>query len=423
MNDMPWIKSYPEGVRWDVEHRADAGAADPGRRRRQLAGQPGDRLHGQAHQLPRAAGAGATAPRGASRSSASGPASMSASTCPTRRTTSIAFFGVLKAGGTVVNYSPLDAARCSSSRSSDSRTDILVTLDVAALYPKMAAMRGKTRLKKLIVGSIAEYLPWPRTGLSVADEGGQSARPWPRDDWHRRLRRAARQRRRVSSRIRSRDPAETMAVLQYTGGTTGLPKGAMLTHGCLIAACSQYWPDAGGTPPVLDAGQRERAACCRCSTSTRCREHAGRRCATATELILHPRFDIEVVAEGPREQEGDASSPACRRCTPRSSSIPSGASSTSASLKFCMSGGAPLPLEVAAELREADRRHPDRGLGPDRDLADRHASARSQGSAQGRLVRRADAAASIIEIRDIENADARTAARRDAARSASSARR
>ena len=68
----------------------------------------------------------------------------------------IAFFGVLKAGGRVVNYSPLDAARELEFKIGDSETDILVTLDVTALYPKMAAMRGKTRLKKLIVGSIAD---------------------------------------------------------------------------------------------------------------------------------------------------------------------------------------------------------------------------------------------------------------------------
>ena len=55
----------------------------------------------------------------------------------------IAFFGVLKAGGRVVNYSPLDAARELEFKIGDSETDILVTLDVAALYPKMAAMNSQ----------------------------------------------------------------------------------------------------------------------------------------------------------------------------------------------------------------------------------------------------------------------------------------
>ena len=95
----------------------------------------------------------------------------------------IAFFGILKAGGRVVNYSPLDAARELEFKIGDSETDILVTLDVAALYPKMAAMKGKTRLKKLIVGSIADYLPWPKNWLyPIAKKKELSV--WPRDDWH-----------------------------------------------------------------------------------------------------------------------------------------------------------------------------------------------------------------------------------------------
>jgi hypothetical protein len=53
------------------------------------------------------------------------------------------------------------------------------------------------------------------------------------------------------------DPREQVAVLQYTGGTTGLPKGAMLTHGNLTGACAQYTESVQGTPRVLDEG-RER---------------------------------------------------------------------------------------------------------------------------------------------------------------------
>src|SRR3982074_21315 len=98
----------------------------------------------------------------------------------------IAFFGVLKAGGKVVNYSPLDAARELEFKIGDSETDILVTLDAAALYPKMAAMRGKTRLKKLVVGSIADDLPWPKNWLyPIAKKKELSSAP--RREWHRRI--------------------------------------------------------------------------------------------------------------------------------------------------------------------------------------------------------------------------------------------
>src|SRR5271165_2990414 len=73
----------------------------------------------------------------------------------------IAFFGVLKAGGTVVNYSPLDALHTLQIKIEDSETDILVTLDLAALYPQTEKLIASTRLKTLIVGEFAEMSPAP----------------------------------------------------------------------------------------------------------------------------------------------------------------------------------------------------------------------------------------------------------------------
>ena len=73
----------------------------------------------------------------------------------------IAFFGVLKAGGTVVNYSPLDALSTLQFKINDSETDILVTLDLAALYPQAEKLLASTRLKKLVVGEFAEMTGAP----------------------------------------------------------------------------------------------------------------------------------------------------------------------------------------------------------------------------------------------------------------------
>ena len=76
----------------------------------------------------------------------------------------ISFFGVLKAGGTVVNYSPLDAEKVLEHKVEDSETDFIVTLDLAALYPQMDRLLGHTRLKKLVVGNLAEMsLSWGNT--------------------------------------------------------------------------------------------------------------------------------------------------------------------------------------------------------------------------------------------------------------------
>ena len=77
----------------------------------------------------------------------------------------VCFFGILKAGGTVVNYSPLDAERELRHKIGDSHTDFMVTLDLEVLYPKIAGMLKETRLKKIIVGCLKEVLPFPKTFL------------------------------------------------------------------------------------------------------------------------------------------------------------------------------------------------------------------------------------------------------------------
>lgn len=70
----------------------------------------------------------------------------------------VAFFGVLKAGGTVVNYSPLDAERVLAHKVSDSETDVLDTLDIAVLFEQLLANDGACRprplgnLRQAIVG-------------------------------------------------------------------------------------------------------------------------------------------------------------------------------------------------------------------------------------------------------------------------------
>ena len=114
----------------------------------------------------------------------------------------IAFFGVLKAGGTVVNYSPLDAAKVLEHKIDDSRSDFMITLDLAALYPQMAAMLGKTRLKRLIVGSLAETTAAP-DAVAAQMKAGKQLSDVPDDEHHLSFAAAARQRRRVHRRSRS----------------------------------------------------------------------------------------------------------------------------------------------------------------------------------------------------------------------------
>ncbi|RYF63017.1 MAG: long-chain fatty acid--CoA ligase, partial [Comamonadaceae bacterium] len=95
----------------------------------------------------------------------------------------IAFFGVIKAGGVVVNYSPLDAERVLSHKVEDSQTDFLVTLDLAAMYPQMGRILAGSRLKKLIVGSLPDFSGAPGP-IRAQLEGAKMLAPVPTDDKH-----------------------------------------------------------------------------------------------------------------------------------------------------------------------------------------------------------------------------------------------
>ncbi len=254
MNDKPWINAYPPGVFWDAEIVPgpvqsildDAVGKWPDRPAIDFMGKRftyrdlGDLVNRAAKGLQQLGVK---------------PGIHVGLYLPNSPHYIITFFGVLKAGGTVVNYSPLDAARVLEHKIEDSRTDFLITLDMASLYPQMAAMLGKTRLKKLVVGNLAELTADPDTVMTEMKASRQlSDVVW--DD------------RQISfaqllhndgdfQPYPVADPAETIAVLQYTGGTTGLPKGAMLTHANLTSTCQQYRATTAGSPPVLAEG-RER---------------------------------------------------------------------------------------------------------------------------------------------------------------------
>src|SRR3977135_2190002 len=139
----------------------------------------------------------------------------------------INFFGALKAGARVVHLSPLDGERALSHKLSDSGARVLVTSDLATLLPTALKFLEKGLLDRLIVceddhwGAVGNpHTPIPDNPDIVTFKTfvQDATRPvqWPS----------------IS--------ADDVALLQYTGGTTGLPKGAMLSHGNLTSAVSIY---------------------------------------------------------------------------------------------------------------------------------------------------------------------------------------
>jgi long-chain acyl-CoA synthetase len=125
------------------------------------------------------------------------------------------FFGALKAGSRIVHLSPLDGERALAHKLTDSGARVLVTSDLATLLPTALKFLEKGLLDRLIVceddhwGAVGNpHAPIPDHPAIVTfrefAEGASKPAQWPKLS------------------------VDDVALLQYTGGTTGLPKGAML---------------------------------------------------------------------------------------------------------------------------------------------------------------------------------------------------
>jgi long-chain acyl-CoA synthetase len=146
-----------------------------------------------------------------------------------------AYYGAMMLGATVVNFSPLYTIDELSAQVEDSGTKLLVTLDVTALLPNALAVLARGALEHVVVGSVAGVLPRTKSLLYRIFKRGERT-PLPANPKVTRF--SALIANDGGGAMPDIDP-DHVALLQYTGGTTGTPKGAMLTHQNLSAVARQ----------------------------------------------------------------------------------------------------------------------------------------------------------------------------------------
>ncbi len=246
----------------------------------------------------------------------------------------ISFFGVLKAGGVVVHLSPLDAPRELVHKLADSGARTMITTNFAPMLAGAQRLLEAGHIDRLIVGDDAAFGPAPGIPLVPVPAGHNKIINFDS------LMHAA-----LPETWPVLNPSQ-LAVLQYTGGTTGLPKGAIHTHATLnasVAIYDQYYssqsPDDVDDPHrviavlpffhiyalvVLLLWQMKRGSV----------------------LFLHLRFDADLVLHD-IEVKKATYFPGVPTMWIALNSIPGIEKRDFSSLRQVGSGGAPLPVEVA----------------------------------------------------------------------------
>ena len=248
------------------------------------------------------------------------------------------FFGATKAGARIVHLSPLDGSRTLAHKLADSSARIIVTSNLTALLPVALSFLDQGLVDRVIVCEDERWGDSANALLPVPDrpeaasfgqfiDGVMLPDKWP-----------------------AVAPAD-VAALQYTGGTTGLPKGAMLTHGNLLAGNAIY--DIWGSVSRAERGNPIDKVICVLPLF-----HIFalitillRQIDRGNVILMHQRFDVEAVLRD-IEVKRATSFPGVPTMWIAIANHPGIEKRDFSSLQFIGSGGAPLPVEIAKILAE-----------------------------------------------------------------------
>ena len=261
-----------------------------------------------------------------------------------------AYYGALAAGATVVNFSPLYSVDELAHQVADSGTSILFTVSAAALLPTAIKVLDNSSLKELVVGSVAEALPRAKSWAYRLFKGKEiAAIPDDARITH------------YADLIANDgeytdqpcDPEKDIAQLQYTGGTTGTPKGAMLSHQNITANARQINmldPHSRINDPVDTAPDRILGVLpffhvfANATVLNRTVNNGG-------EIVMLPRFEAKAALAAVNRTKV-TSLPGVPTMYQALLDCPDIAKTDFSSLRACISGGAPLAAELKARFEK-----------------------------------------------------------------------
>ena len=250
----------------------------------------------------------------------------------------ICYFAILKAGGVVVNFNPLYVEREIAHQIEDSGTTIMVMVDVDKIYPKVAALLGKTCLERLVVCPMRSLFPAAK-GIFLRLFKSAQFVAIPNDLRHVSFARLISDRGAVEPV--PIDPKNDLAILQYTGGTTGIPKGAMLTHANLSANVAQICLHMHDVTPG-----HERALLLLPLFHVFAMTAGMNYCiAIGAEIVLLPRFNVHEVLRFITKKRPTLFPGVPTLYAALNAKVTAGRYDLS-SIRYCISGGAPLTQEV-----------------------------------------------------------------------------
>jgi long-chain acyl-CoA synthetase len=248
----------------------------------------------------------------------------------------IAYYGTLKLGAVETAISPLYKEREVEHQLADSEAETIVILDV--LHPILEKVLEKTKVKTIVVTNLKDYMPSATAVLGSLLGKVPSHKVQPKPGIHF-FKEMLSQHEEKPPKV-AIDPKEDLAALQYTGGTTGIAKGAMLTHMNLLSnaiMCAEwlkgkqleetfltvlplfhiYGMTTGMNAPIYLAGR----------------------------MVLLPRFDPMATLRAIHDYRvtvfcGAPTMYALLLAHPKVKSF------NLSSVRFCISGSAPLPVEI-----------------------------------------------------------------------------